>query len=369
MCQTGKLKNHSQQERGVIMKITRMGIDLAKNVFQLHGVNAAEKVVYQKALKRKEVLTFFTQQEPMLIGMEACGGAHYWARELSALGHDVRIMAPQHVKAYVKTHKNDKRDAEAICEAVSRPTMRFVEIKSIEQQDMQAVHRIRERLIKSRIALTNEMRGLLMESGISIDRLGFAASRTGMQEALENADNGLSENLRMLLQDALEELSELSKRIARYEDKIIAHVAQDDRVKRLMEIEGVGPITASAIVTAVGNASHFKNGREMAAWLGLVPNQHSSGGKEKMGGISKRGDRRLRTLLIHGGRAVVQHCEKKTDYRSEWIKKLIQRRNKNVAAVAVANKNARIIWAILRKDEPYRKPIHAKQEPLIIEAA
>jgi transposase len=303
------------------------------------------------------MLEFFANQQPMLIGMEACGGAHYWARELVKLGHHVKAMAPQHVKAYVKSQKNDKRDAEAICEAVSRPTMRFVEIKTVDQQDMQAIHRVRERMLKARTALTNEVRGLLSEYGIIISKNGLSASRRGMQEALENADNGLSYKMRELLLDAIEELIEIEQRIKRYDVKIQQHTVDDERVKRLLEIEGVGPISASAMVTAVGDAKQFKNGRELAAWIGLVPSQHSSGGKEKLGGISKRGDKRLRTLLIHGARAVIRFCENKTDKRSRWVNELIARRNKNIATVGLANKNARIIWSVLAREEEYRPSV------------
>jgi transposase len=296
----------------------------------------------------------FANKPPMLIGIEACGGAHYWARELTKLGHTVKTMAPQHVKAYVKSQKNDKRDAEAICEAVSRPTMRFVPIKTEDQQDMQAIHRVRDRLVKSRTALVNEMRGLLAEYGIVITYTGVPATRRGLLEAVENAENGLTPKMREILFELNEELNDIESRIQRFLQKIHQHSDQDDRVKRVMEIEGLGPISASAIVTAVGNAKQFKNGRDMAAWIGLVPTQHSSGGKEKLGGISKRGDKFLRTLLIHGARSVIRFSETKTDKRNVWVNALIARRNKNVATVALANKNARIIWSILAREEHYR---------------
>lgn len=336
------------------MNITRMGIDLAKNVFQLHGVNEDEKVVVRKQFKRAELLQYFANRPPMLIGIEACGGAHYWARMLTKLGHNVRAMAPQHVKAYVKSQKNDKRDAEAICEAVSRPTMRFVAIKSEEQQDMQAIHRIRDRLVKSRTALANEVRGLLAEYGIVIAHSGVPATRRGLLLALEDANNGLTTKMREILFDLHEELNAIEIRVQRYLQKINQHCAQDKRIQRIMEIEGLGPISASAIVTAVGDARQFNSGRDMAAWMGLVPKQHSSGGKEKLSGISKRGDKYLRTLLIHGARSAMRCCETKTDKRSVWINGLIARRNKNIATVAMANKNARIIWALLTRDESYR---------------
>lgn len=336
------------------MNITRIGIDLAKNVFQLHGVDKHEKVVLRKQLKRSQMLEMFVNKAPMLIGMEACGGAHYWARELVKLGHTVKMMAPQHVKAYVKSQKNDKRDAEAICEAVSRPTMRFVSIKTVDQQDMQTIHRVRDRLVKARTALVNEVRGLLAEYGIVITYTGVPATRRGLLEAIEDAENGLTIKMREILFDLNEELNEVESRIQHYLQKINQHCTQDERVKRVMEIEGLGPISASAIVTAVGDAKQFKNGRDMAAWIGLVPTQHSSGGKEKLGGISKRGDKYLRTLLIHGARSVIRFSENKTDKRNLWVNGLITRRNKNVATVALANKNARIIWSIIARGEHYR---------------
>jgi len=336
------------------MNITRMGIDLAKNVFQLHGVDMHEKVVFRKQLKRSQMLEMFANKAPMLIGMEACGGANYWARELTKLGHTVKVMAPQHVKAYVKSQKNDKRDAEAICEAVSRPTMRFVSIKTEDQQDMQAIHRVRDRLVKARTALVNEVRGLLAEYGIVIAYTGVPATRRGLLEAIEDAENGLTTKMRDMIFGLHEELNEVENRIQHYLQKINQHCTQDERVKRVMEIEGLGPISASAIVTAVGNAKQFKSGRDMAAWIGLVPTQHSSGGKEQLGGISKRGDKYLRTLLIHGARSVIRFSETKTDKRNLWVNGLISRRNKNVATVALANKNARIIWSILAREEHYR---------------
>ena len=336
------------------MNITRMGIDLAKNVFQLHGVDKHEKVVVRKQLKRSQMLEMFVNKAPMLIGMEACGGANYWARELTKLGHTVKVMAPQHVKPYVKSQKNDKRDAEAICEAVSRPTMRFVSVKTEEQQDMQAIHRIRDRLVKARTALVNEVRGLLAEYGIVISHTGVPATRRGLLDAIEDAENGLTTKMRDILFNLNEEINEIENRIQHYLRQINLHCTQDDRVKRIIEIEGLGPISASAIVTAVGDAKQFKNGRDMAAWIGLVPTQHSSGGKEKLGGISKRGDKYLRTLLIHGARSVIRFSETKTDKRNVWVNELIARRNKNVATVALANKNARIIWSILAREECYR---------------
>lgn len=337
------------------MKISRMGIDLAKNVFQIHGIDGLEKIVVRKQLKRHQMLEYFHLQAPMLIGMEACGSAHHWARTLTNMGHTVKLMAPQHVKPYVKTNKSDRNDAQAICEAVSRPTMRFVPSKTIEQQDMQAIHRVRERLVHARTALTNEIRGLLAEYGIIIGKVGVASVRTALPVLLEDGSNGLSFKLREILHDLSAELMDLERSIKRYDDKIKLHGEEDKRVRRLMQIDGVGPITASAIVTAVGDARQFKNGREMAAWLGIVPRQHSTGGKDKLGGISKRGDKRLRTLVIHGARSVIKMSEKKTDRRSVWVNALVARRNKNIATVALGNKNARIMWAMLARDEDYQR--------------
>lgn len=336
------------------MKILRMGIDLAKSVLQLHGVDEHETPVLRKALTPAKAKAFLLKQEPMAIGLEACGSAHYWARLLTHMGHQVKLMAPQHVKPYVKTNKNDRNDAEAICEAMSRPTMRFVPVKTVEQQDMQAVHRVRERLLKARNALTNEVRGLLAEYGIVIPRLGVAAVRSALPGLLEDAQNGLTHRFRVLLNDMREELLELEARIKTYDKMIEAHATSDCGAKRLMAIEGVGPITASAIVTAVGDAKQFKNGREMAAWLGIVPRQHSTGGKANLGGISKRGDCRLRSVVIHGARAVVSTAATKTDRRSQWLNALVKRRNKNIATVALANKNVRVMWAILARGEDYR---------------
>src|SRR5690606_8727202 len=250
MCQTVIGQQQSNQERGVTMNVTRMGIDLAKNVFQLHGVNEHEKIVVRKQLKRAELLEYFVNKPPMLIGIEACGGSHYWARMLSKLGHTVKLMPPQHVKAYVKSQKNDQRDAEAICEAVSRPTMRFVEIKSIEQQDMQAIHRVRERLIKARTALSNEIRGLLVEYGVILGHTGIPATQRGVRAAIEDADNGLSHSMRELLCEMSDELTDFNAKIQKCDTKIQRHAQEDERVKRLLAVEGIGPISASAIVTA-----------------------------------------------------------------------------------------------------------------------
>lgn len=336
------------------MTIARVGVDLAKLVFQVHGVNRAEKVQQRKQLRRSQMLGYFGKLEPCLIGMEACGGAHYWARELSKLGHDVRLMAPQFVKPYVKSGKNDANDAEAICEAVGRPSMRFVAIKTVEQQVIQAEHRIRSRLVKSRTALTNEIRGFLAEFGVIVAK-SLGPLRRALPELLEDAENGLPGDFRVLLMGLSEELRALDERIAAFDARIAQVAREDDRIKRLLEIEGIGPITASALVAAVGDATQFNNGRDMSAWFGLTPQQHSSGGKNRLGRISKRGDKYIRMLLVHGARAALKAAQNKDDGRSRWVKNLADRRNKNIATVALANKNARIAWSILSRGESYRK--------------
>jgi len=335
------------------MKLKRIGVDLAKHVFQLHGVDSHEQVKLRKQVKRKDMLNVFRQIEPCLVAMEACGSAHYWARELGKLGHEVRLIAPQFVKPYVKSGKNDANDAEAICEAASRPNMRYVSIKTAEQQAGQAVHRVRSRLIKARTALSNEIRGLLIEFGIVMPN-GIAACRRCGAEVLEDAENGLPGMMRRLLAQMLEELEQLSAHIAQVEDQIKQQCREDDRIKRLLKVDGLGPISSSAVVAAVGDAKQFAKSRDLPAWIGIVPKQHSSGGKERLGSITKRGDTYLRTLLIHGARAVVNACKNKTDRKSMWLKGLIARRNKNIATVALANKNARIIWSILTRGEDYR---------------
>lgn len=336
------------------MTITCMGIDLAKQVFQIHGVGKTGKVFQRKQLRRSQMLDYFGKLEPCLIGMEACGGAHYWARELSKLGHDVRLMAPQFVKPYVKSGKNDANDAEAICEAVGRPTMRFVAIKTVEQQVIQAEHRIRSRLVKSRTALTNEIRGFLAEFGVIVAK-SLGPLRRALPELLEDAENGLPGDFRVLLMGLSEELRALDERIAAFDARIAQVAREDDRIKRLLEIEGIGPITASALVAAVGDATQFNSGRDMAACFGLTPRQHSSGGKNRLGRISKRGDKYIRMLLVHGARAALKAAQNKEDGRSRWVKNLADRRNKNIATVALANKNARIAWSILSRGESYRK--------------
>lgn len=334
--------------------ITLLGVDLAKNVFQLHGVDAKGRSVLRKKLTRSKLLETIANMPACTIAMEACSGANHWHRKFSSFGHEVKIISAQFVKPYVKTNKNDFNDAEAICEAASRPSMRFVTPKTIEQEDLQAMHRIRSRLVEERTALTNQIRGLLAEYGIVIAQ-GINNVRKKLPEILEDGENELSVRGRELFADLYEELCEKDKRVEAYDTKLNEVFKTNDMCQRISKIEGVGPVTATAIVATIGDPKIFKNGRHFAAFLGLVPRQSSSGGKERLLGISKRGNVYVRSLLIHGGRAVVRVVNKKDDARSKWIRGLRDRRGANKTAVAVANKNARIIWALLAKNEQYRK--------------
>jgi len=341
------------------MKITTIGIDLAKNVFQVHGVDARGKTVLKKQLKRDQVLTFFINLQPCLIGMEACGSAHHWGRKLQEMGHTVKLMAPQFVKPYVKSNKNDAADAEAICEAVARPTMRFVPLKNTDQQSVLALHRARQSFVRARTAQANQIRSLLAEFGLILPQ-GIHHLAKRVPELIEDASNELTGSFRYLIQRLLEHLKELDRQVRELEVEIKAWHRANAASSKLETIPGIGPITASALVASIGDARNFENGRQVAAWLGLVPRQHSSGGKPMLLGMSKRGDTYLRTLLIHGARAVIAHSKNKTKIVS-WLHKLIQRRNPNVAAVALANKNARIVWALLAHDREFR----ADYEPVM----
>lgn len=338
------------------MQISRIGLDLAKYVFQVHGVDAQDEIVLRKTLRRDGVAQFFAELEPCIVGMEACCGSHYWARVLTDLGHEVRLISPQFVKPYVKSNKNDRNDAEAICEAVGRPSMRFVPPKSPEQLEIQAVHRIRQRVVASRTRLVNQVRGLLGEHGVVVAR-DITRIRRALGEIADSNDSGFGDIFIDMLRDMRDELGELDIRLAGYNRRIKNLFRSNEMCQRIGRIEGVGPITATALVAAIGDKSCFRNGRQFAAWLGLVPKQHSSGGKARLFGISKRGDRYLRTLLIHGARAVLSRAAGKTDARSQWIGRMRERRHPNVVAVALANKNARIIWSLLSKDQEYR-PAH-----------
>lgn len=335
------------------MQIVRIGLDLAKYVFEVHCVDAKENVALRKTLRREAVAQFFSELQPCLVGMEACSGAHYWAQVLSDLGHEVRLISPQFVTPYVKSNKNDRNDAEAICEAVGRPTMRFVPPKSPEQLEIQAIHRIRQRLISDRTRLVNQIRGLLAEHGVVIGR-DISRLRRSLKQIVDGDDVALGDIMLELARNVHEELATLDKRIASYTRRIRTLFRSNELCQRIGKIEGIGPITATALVAAVGDRTCFKNGRQFAAWLGLVPKQRSSGGKARLFGISKRGDRYLRTLMIHGARAVLGKAHGKQDPRSQWIGRMRERRHPNVVAVALANKNARIVWSVLTGGEAYR---------------
>jgi transposase len=330
-----------------------VGIDLAKNIFQVHGDDSKGKPVLRKRLSREKLIEFMAQLPPCLVGLEACGGAHYWARTFQAMGHTVKIMAAQFVKPYVKSNKTDRNDAEAIAEAVTRPKMRFVPIKTTEQQDILLLHRARELVMKQRIAQVNQIRCFLAEYGIVIAK--------GVQnlKIVRTIIEANQDKLSIMAQDTLIRICELLKlyetEVEHYDKRIEQTAKENAQCQAIMKIEGVGSLTASAIVATISDVNTFKNGREVSAWLGLVPKQYSSGNKVYLGSITKRGDCYIRKLLVHGARSVVNLAGNKIDRRSVWIADKKERLGYNKAAVALANKNARIIWAILKTGECYRK--------------
>jgi transposase len=337
------------------MKLIRVGVDLAKNVFQVHGVDRGETAVWRRRLRRGDWIKVLTERvEPGCeIGMEACGGAHHWARVLQRLGYKVKLIAPQFVKPYVKSNKNDAADAEAICEAMGRPGMRFVPVKTVEQQDIQALHRVRASLVEQRSAKANQIRGLVGEYGLVVPR-ELVQLRLALPHWLEDQADGLSCAFRRLLQGLRNDLVLLDERVKELDHEIGQLAQRDPAAKRLMQLRGIGPITATALVATVGNAQQFTNGRQMSAALGLTPRQQSSGGRERLLGISKRGDAYLRTLLIHGARAVIRTAASKDDRLSQWVTRLAARSHINVAAAALANKTTRIAWAMLSRGTNYQ---------------
>uniref|UniRef100_E6QG54 Transposase of ISCARN5, IS110 family subgroup IS1111 n=1 Tax=mine drainage metagenome TaxID=410659 RepID=E6QG54_9ZZZZ len=331
-------------------EITTLGIDLAKNIFQLHGVDRHGKPVLRRTVTRGKLLETLANLPPCLVGLEACGGAHHWARKISDLGHAVRLIAPQFVVPYRKSGKNDANDAEAICEAVARPNMRFVAIKTPEQQAALTLHRVREAIKVDRTALINRIRGLLQEFGIVLPQ-GAAKFSRRLLEAITDADMpmeaiGLFAALRG-------DLIRLDERLSECDQKVI-RLAQEEAAQRLAAIPGVGPVTATAVVASVGDAKLFRNGRELAAWVGLVPRQSSSGGKSRLGRITKHGDSYLRTLFVQGAMAVIRHLGEKQDPRSQWIRDLVDRRGVQKAAVAFAAKMVRTTWVLMARGDSYQ---------------
>ena len=336
-----------------MLLIKAIGIDLAKSIFSIHGVDKHDKCKLRKTVKRNKLLAEVAKLPPCIIGVEACSGAHYWAREFTKLGHDVRIMASKFVIPYRQNEKNDANDAEAICEAVTRPKTRFVSIKSEEQQAVLCLHRIRQGAIKDRTALLNRLRGLLAEFGIVMPKGRYPAQKA-ITSILEDAENGLPMLARELLCDLWQSIKVLNGDILKHDRKLYQLANQVSAAKRIMSIPGVGEITATAVVATVNDAKHFDTSRAFSAWIGLVPRQYTTGGQVKLGRISKRGEKHIRTSLIHGARAVIANCKHKTDKTSMWLKALIERRGFKRATVALAAKNARLIWALLRSEKEYQ---------------
>ena len=337
-----------------MMKVQVLGIDLGKNVCSLVGLDGTGAVVLCRRAKRETLIALAAKLPPCIIGMEACCGAHHLGRLFVGQGHDVRLMSPEYVRPYIKAQKNDDRDAEGIAEAATRPTMRFVDVKNQEQLDMQTLHRSRDRLVAERTALINQMRAILLERGIIVRQgkraleLQLAALTDGSGDA-----SGLSPRILTLVADARAQWLELDRRIAAFDSEFAAFVKESEEAKRLVTIPGVGVTIASALIAAIGNAEAFEHGRDLAAWLGLVPRQSTTGGKPKLLGISKRGNKYLRKLLIHGARAALPHIAGRDTPLGRWAKGLLARAHQNVAVVALANKLARIAWAVLRRGDKF----------------
>lgn len=336
------------------MAIRVIGFDTAKHVFQVHGVDASGRTVLRKRLRRSQVADFFRSLSPCVVGMEATRGAHHWARLIGSFGHEVRLISPQFVKPYVKGQKNDAQDAAAICEATSRAEMRFVPQKSVEQQDLQALHRIRSRLISCRTQLGNQIRGLRAEYGVILP-LHLSQIRLRLPQLIAEEHPQLTSFDREFFLSLYEELCALDRRIQAVDKRIQRVFEEQESCQRIAAVEGVGPMIATAVVAAIADGRAFRNGWQFAAWVGLVPRQYSSGDKQRLGGISKRGDPYLRMLLIHGARSVAYRAASKADCRSRWIAEKQRKLGTTKACVAVANKNARVIWALLARNELYRR--------------
>jgi len=335
------------------MELQTIGIDLGKTVFHLFGLDQCGRVAVRKRFSRSQLLHFTSSLRVELIGMEACGGAHFLGRALQQQGHQVRLMPAQYVKPFVKTNKNDYIDAEAIAEAVARPAMRFVPIKTDDQLDMQSLHRVRERWVMRRTEVVNQIRGLPLERGIML-RKGRRHVDAALPEILEDATYKLSGALRMLIAQLKIELDQLAARIDEADSAMEQTAREDEACRRLAAIPGIGPVTATALIAAIGNGAAFRKGREFSAWVGMVPRQDSTGGKQRLLGISKRGNSYLRRLFVQGARSVMMRRTKQTSGLSLWFEKLAVHKHHNVAIVALANKLARMAWAVLAKNGPYR---------------
>jgi len=336
-------------------EVITIGVDLAKNVFQVHGVDAEGAVVVRRQLRRGQVLPFFKKQRPCLVGMEACATSHHWAREIEALGHRVRLMPPHYVKPYVKRSKNDAADAAAICEAVTRPTMRFVSVKGVEQQSVLMLHRTRELLVRQRTMLINAIRAHMAEFGI-VAPVGVPRVKQLLAVIADPDDLRLPPLARTCLQSLARQFLSLHDEIRVAEQRITAWHRSNEVSRRLETIPGIGPITASALATSISDPEVFKNGRELAAWIGLVPRQNSTGGKQRLGRISKQGDQYLRWLLVAGAMSVIRHAKRRGTTNLPWLANIIARKPTKVAAVALANRTARIVWALLKHGGTYQKP-------------
>jgi len=334
------------------MNIHTLGIDIAKNTYQLHGADPSGKAAMRKRLPRHKLAAYIANLPACTIVMESCGGSNYWARVFKRSGHTVKLISPQFVKPFVKTNKNDANDAEAIVEAASRPSMNYVPIKQVEQQDIQSIHRIRTRVVKNRTALINEIRGLCLEYGIVVTP-GAARVKSSLCTIIADSTNELTPCSRESMQNLYKELVEIEARLKNLNTKIRQLCRENENCKRIQKVPGVGELTATAIVAAVPNPNEFRNGRHMSAWLGLVPKQSSSGDKQILLGISKRGDRYLRTLLIHGARSVLSHYKDMDNDYTRWVGRKKATLSHNKAAVALANKNARIIWSMLNTGEEF----------------
>ena len=347
------VSNYQLREASV-NKITTIGLDLAKQVFQAHGADATGVALFKKRLTRSKVLSFFASQPPCLVAMEACGSSHYWAREIARLGHEVRLIAPAYVKPFVKRQKNDAADAEAICEAAQRPSMRFVPVKSEAQQANAAAFRVRDLLVRQRTQLVNSLRGQLAEFGHVAPTGLWRVS--GLIAIVEDPNCSLPQSTRDALKVLVDSLRDLDRRVEALEVEIKQRTREDEVARRLMTIPGIGPINAAALLALAPAPETFRKGRDFAAWLGLTPLQRSTGGKQKLGATSKMGERTLRRLLIIGASAVVRHASKNGAPPGSWLERMLARKPRMLVTVSLANKMARIVWAVRLKNEDYRAP-------------